>query len=88
MCSRSESSTNLTAHRDIGFRQARIEPDDRLIVSFLGGNIVITPKKVVEEKSDIMSYAGMFTGTWGNTPEAVEATIRNLRDEWSNYAHS
>ena len=65
-------------------RQARIEPDDRLIVSFLGGNIVITPKKVVEEKSDIMSYAGMFTGTWGNTPEAVEATIRNLRDEWSN----
>ncbi len=65
-------------------RQARIAPDDRLMVSFLGGNIVITPKKTMEEKTDIMAYAGMFTGTWGDTPGAVDANIRKLRDEWSN----
>jgi antitoxin component of MazEF toxin-antitoxin module len=64
-------------------REASIKPDDRLSVVFTNGNIVITPVRN-EVKDDVMSYAGIFRGAWGNTPEQVEATIHNLRNEWKS----
>jgi bifunctional DNA-binding transcriptional regulator/antitoxin component of YhaV-PrlF toxin-antitoxin module len=31
---------------------------------------------------DVMQYAGIGRGLWGETPEEVDRTIRALRDEW------
>jgi len=64
-------------------REASIKPDDRLSVTFVNGNIIITPVRT-ETKDDVMSYAGIFRGAWGDTPEKVEATIHNLRNEWKS----
>jgi antitoxin component of MazEF toxin-antitoxin module len=64
-------------------REANIEPDDKLLVTFLNGAIIITPKKTEEAKDDFMSYAGLFKGAWGATDEEVDTTIHNLRNEWT-----
>lgn len=35
-----------------------------------------------QKKDDVISYAGLFTGAWGETPVEVETNIRNLHNEW------
>lgn len=62
-------------------REAGIQEDDRLNVTFVGGNIIITPQRA-EARDDIMSYAGIFRGAWGETVAEVEATVNGLRNEW------
>ena len=65
-------------------RQANIKLDDRLTVDFINGAIVITPNRTKTESLDanVMPYAGIGRGLWGNTPEEVTKTIHNLRNEW------
>ncbi len=65
-------------------REASIQQDDMLTVVFLNGNIIITPKRNATTKDDVMSYAGMFRGTWGDSNEQVETTIHNTRNEWAS----
>lgn len=31
---------------------------------------------------DVLSYAGLFSGAWGNTSEEINETIHNLHKEW------
>ncbi len=64
-------------------RAANLKEDDRLNVDYLNGVIVITAKKPENQKgTDVMAYAGTGKGLWGDTPEEIDATIRNLRDSW------
>lgn len=63
-------------------RAANLHPDDRLMVTYVNGNIIITPKKTEPQTDDVMQFAGIGRGLWGNTPEAVIETIRNMRSEW------
>jgi antitoxin component of MazEF toxin-antitoxin module len=63
-------------------RQAHIQEDDRLLVSFVNGSIIITPKKDTAGKDDVMSYAGIYQGAWGDSLEDVERTMRQQRNEW------
>jgi hypothetical protein len=49
----------------------------------VNGVITFTPR--VSEKSrrsDILSYAGVFSGAWGTTAAEVDKTLSKLRDEW------
>lgn len=62
-------------------RQAGIEPEDMLTVTFTNGAIVIKPKtKASEPQDDVMSYAGIGQGVWGTGSAEVLANIRKLRD--------
>ncbi len=63
-------------------RQAGIEPEDKLLVTYSNGHIVIVPKKAQGEKDDVMSYAGLFSGAWGDTNQQVAATVSELHSEW------
>lgn len=60
-------------------RAANIKPDDWLSVTYVNGSIIITPK---QEPSDLMSFAGIGRGLWGETAEEVDQTLRNLKDAW------
>ncbi len=62
-------------------REANLAPDDRLDVSYTNGVIVLTPrsKSISEQKFDVMAYAGIGKGMWGNTPEEVNKYINDLR---------
>ncbi len=61
---------------------AQIKPDDTLSVSYLNGSIIITPKIHHQEEINILSFAGIGRGLWGNTTEDVDATIRNMKEAW------
>ena len=63
-------------------RAAKLKPDDRLTVTFINGSIIITPKHDAKDQDDIMSFAGIGHGLWGNTPEEVDQTLRNMKDSW------
>ncbi len=63
-------------------REANIQADDRLTVSLVNGSIIITPKIKDNRRDDVMAYAGLFRGAWGDTPQGVDETMHNLRAEW------
>jgi hypothetical protein len=48
-------------------RQANIQTDDVLSVVYLNG---------------LMSFAGIGKGLWGDSPEAVDASLRDMKDAW------
>lgn len=62
-------------------RAAKLAPDDRLEVSYTNGVIVLTPRSrsTPVQKFDVMAYAGIGKGMWGNTPEEVNQYINDLR---------
>ena len=63
-------------------REAKLKPDDRLTVTFINGSIIITPKHDAKDQDDIMSFAGIGHGLWGNTPEEVDQTLCNIKNSW------
>ena len=64
-------------------REANLQTDDRLMVTFVNGNILISPKRSkATAPQDVMAFAGIGRGVWGQTSDEVEATVRALRDEW------
>ncbi|MDO5624197.1 MAG: AbrB/MazE/SpoVT family DNA-binding domain-containing protein [Pseudomonadota bacterium] len=63
-------------------RQANIHTDDVLHVDYVNGAIILTPQ-TDDAKDDVLSYAGIFSGAWGDTPEQADDTLRKLRAEWN-----
>jgi bifunctional DNA-binding transcriptional regulator/antitoxin component of YhaV-PrlF toxin-antitoxin module len=63
-------------------RQAKIKADDTLSVVYLNGSIVITPTRPKPKGADLMSFAGIGRGLWGDSPSAVDATLRSMKDAW------
>jgi bifunctional DNA-binding transcriptional regulator/antitoxin component of YhaV-PrlF toxin-antitoxin module len=62
-------------------RAANLQLDDKLEVSYINGNIIIAPKKINPQPSDVMAFAGVGSGLWGATPAAVENTVKKLRND-------
>lgn len=62
-------------------RQAQLALDDQLEVSFTNGVIVLTPhpKASTAPPFDLMAYAGIGKGMWGNTADEVNQYINDLR---------
>lgn len=64
-------------------REANLQTDDRLTVTYVSGNILITPtRNRASAPNDVMAFAGIGRGVWGQTADEVEANVRGLRDEW------
>ena len=64
-------------------RASGIQIDDKLSVSLVNGSIVITPMGPKHQGlSDVMAFAGIAQGVWGDTPEEVEQTLQRDRATW------
>ena len=64
-------------------REANLQTDDRLMVTIVNGNILISPKRAkLAAPQNVMAFAGIGRGVWGQTSDEVEAKVRALRDEW------
>lgn len=64
--------------------KARLAEDVMLDVELVNGVITLTPlpQSKGRAREDIMAYAGVFRGAWGDTPRSVDETIIGLRNEW------
>lgn len=64
--------------------KAHLAEDVMLDVALVNGVITLTPQPKAKgsQREDIMAYAGIFHGAWGDTPKRVDETITKLRDEW------
>jgi hypothetical protein len=63
-------------------RQASIQTDDVFSVVYLNGSIVITPQLAGRKAPSLMSFAGIGKGLWGDSQEAVDATLRDMKNAW------
>jgi antitoxin component of MazEF toxin-antitoxin module len=64
-------------------RESGIQIDDKLSVSLVNGSIVITPMGPKHQGlSDVMAFAGIAQGVWGDSPEEVENTLQRDRATW------
>ena len=64
-------------------RASGIQIDDKLSVSLVNGSIVITPISPEHQGlSDVMAFAGIAQGVWGDSPEEVEQTLQRDRATW------
>lgn len=61
---------------------AQLAVDATFEVALVNGVITLTPKVSASEKEDIMAFAGIFKGAWGDNVATVNETQDNLRDEW------
>lgn len=62
-------------------RDANLTIDDRIEVRYINGVIVLIPnaKTSKTKKWDLMSYAGIGKGIWGNNTQEVDQYIHELR---------
>jgi bifunctional DNA-binding transcriptional regulator/antitoxin component of YhaV-PrlF toxin-antitoxin module len=62
--------------------KAHLSDDAMLDIQLINGVITLTPQSKPNQREDIMAFAGIFQGAWGDTPAMVDKTISDLRDEW------
>ena len=60
---------------------ANVSTDAIFEVALVSGVITLTPKGRAVEREDVMAFAGVFKGAWGETPEAVSKALDEHRDE-------
>jgi bifunctional DNA-binding transcriptional regulator/antitoxin component of YhaV-PrlF toxin-antitoxin module len=65
-------------------RQANIQTDDQLTVTYANGHIILSPIQSRIAKDDVMSYSGIFSGAWGGTAAQVDQTLHHLHNEWES----
>lgn len=66
-------------------QQWGVEPYEQLELSFQNGVVTIIPAKRKEASSQngLMDFAGVGAGCWGDTPDEVNDSLRELRDSWA-----
>lgn len=66
-------------------QQWNIKPYEQVEISFQNGVVMIVParRKEATKRRSLAGFAGMGRGMWGDTPEKVQESIRNLRDSWT-----
>jgi AbrB family looped-hinge helix DNA binding protein len=60
-----------------------LRTNDRVNITLVNGIVTMTPIKRKEASKDIMSFAGIGRGIWGDTHEEVETTINEIRNSWN-----
>jgi antitoxin component of MazEF toxin-antitoxin module len=63
-------------------RQANIKLDDKLVAICVNGSIILTPSAVGKNQTDIMAFAGIANGLWGNTARKVDQTLTDMKSNW------
>lgn len=64
-------------------RQHHVATNDAIDVQLSNGVLMLIPSKRHAAKRDIMSFAGVGKGLWGNTQQEIETTIQELRHSWT-----
>lgn len=57
--------------------------NDSMEAQLANGVLMLIPKKRGANKRTLMSFAGVGKGLWGDTPEAVDASMNEIRDSWA-----
>ena len=63
-------------------RRANIQLDDKLDVSYVNGSIILTPIAVRRTQPEIMAYAGIASGLWGNTAQEIDQALDCTKSGW------
>ena len=63
--------------------QWNVQSDDVLDVQLANGVVMFTPVRRRQAPPDLMGFAGLGKGLWGDTPEQVEANIQSVRETWT-----
>ena len=64
-------------------RVNHVATNDSIDVQLFNGVLMLIPSKRHTAKRDLMSYAGVGKGLWGNTPAEIETTLQALRNSWT-----
>lgn len=64
-------------------RVNHVATNDSIDVQLFNGVLMLIPSKRHTAKRDLMSYAGVGKGLWGNTPAEIETTLQTLRNSWT-----
>ena len=63
--------------------QWNARPDDVLEVQLANGVVMFTLISRQQTPPDLMAFAGLGKGLWGDTPEQVDANIQSVRNTWA-----
>ena len=61
----------------------QVSTNDSMEVNLSNGVLMLIPSKRQVAKRDIMSYAGIGKGMWGNTPAEIDTAVQDLRNAWT-----
>ena len=64
-------------------RKNHVSINDSVEATLANGVLMLIPKKRHTAKRDIMSFAGVGKGAWGDTPEMVDETLSQIRASWT-----
>jgi len=64
-------------------KKNHVSTNDQMEAILANGVLMLIPKKRHSMKRDIMSFAGIGKGLWGNTTEEVDASIKEIRELWT-----
>lgn len=62
-----------------------IDTNEQIEISIHNGIVTMAPvnRKETQKHKNIMDFAGIGRGVWGETTEEVDNSIRELRDSWT-----
>lgn len=60
-----------------------VSVNDSMEAALVNGVLMLIPQKRHAAKRDIMSFAGVGKGLWGDTPAEIDASINEMRDSWT-----
>ena len=61
----------------------QVETQDLMQACLANGVLMLIPAKRHAAKRDLLSFAGVGKGLWGQTEDEIEETIGQLRSEWT-----
>ena len=64
-------------------RKNHVSTNDVMEATLANGVLMLIPKKRHATKRDIMSFAGIGKGLWGDSVEEVDATLKEIRNSWT-----
>ena len=56
--------------------------DHKPHVTHVNGGDILTPVAATKDQTDIMSFAGIATGVWGDTAQEVGRTLGQIKSGW------
>lgn len=64
-------------------RKNQVHTNDSVEAVLANGVVILIPKKRRSAKRDILSFAGVGKGLWGDTPKAIDQSLKDIRESWT-----
>ena len=64
-------------------RKNQVETQDVMQACLANGVLMLIPAKRNATQRDMLSFAGVSKGLWGQTEAEIDANIAKLRSEWA-----